>query len=197
MGVHEVTFDEWDACVAQGECNGYRASDRGWGRGSRPVIFVSWEDARAYVEWLSRRSGEDYRLLTESEWEYVARAGGETRTRYAWGDAVGSGRANCESCGSRWDDRSTAPVGSFPSNSFGVHDMHGNVSEWVEDCWISGYSNAPVDGAALTRANCPRRVLRGGAWNDKPRYLRSANRSRGDPAKRAPGFGFRVARTLP
>ena len=194
VGVHEVTFEEWDACADQGGCNRYRPQDRGWGRGRNPVVFVSWNDVRSYVEWLSRKTGEDYRLPSESEWEYVARAG--RRTRYAWGDEVGRGRANCEVCGSRWDDKRVAPVGSFPPNAFGVHDVHGNASEWVEDCWASGYSGAPADGTALDRANCPRRVLRGGAWNDQARYLRSANRSRSDPGKRAPGFGFRVARSL-
>ena len=198
VGVHEVTFEEWDACATQGGCDGYRPRDKGWGRGTRPVVFVSWEDARAYAGWLSRRTGKDYRLLTESEWEYVARAGKRTRTRYAWGNELGSGRANCESCGSRWDDVSTAPVGSFPSNAFGVHDMHGNVSEWVDDCWSPGYAEAPADGTAFDSAKCKKRVLRGGAWNDKPRYLRSANRSRSDPGTRsAPNFGFRVARALP
>ena len=194
VGVHEVTFEEWDACANQGGCNRYRPQDRGWGRGRNPVVFVSWNDARSYAKWLSRKTGEDYRLPSESEWEYVARAG--RRTRYAWGDEVGRGKANCEVCGSRWDDKRVAPVGSFPPNAFGVHDVHGNASEWVEDCWASGYSGAPADGTALDRANCPKRVLRGGAWNDQARYLRSANRSRSDPDKRAPGFGFRVARSL-
>ncbi len=197
VGVFEVTFDEWDACVAKGGCEGYRPRDRGWGRGDRPVIFVSWRNARSYVEWLSRTTENDYRLLTEAEWEYVARANKPSRTRFTWGDAVGSGRANCESCGSRWDDRRTAPVGSFSANAFGVHDLHGNVAEWVEDCYESDYSKAPSDGTAFSRASCPKRVLRGGAWNDKPRYLRSANRSRSDPSTRAPGFGFRVVRSLP
>ena len=197
VGIFEVTFDEWDACVAKGGCAGYRPRDRGWGRGDRPVIFVSWRDARSYVEWLSRTTGNDYRLLTEAEWEYVARANKPARTRFTWGDAVGSGRANCESCGSRWDDRRTSPVGSFSANAFGVHDLHGNVAEWVEDCYEADYAKAPSDGTAFSRTNCPKRVLRGGAWNDKPRYLRSANRSRSDPGKRAPGFGFRVVRALP
>ena len=197
VGVHEVTFAAWDACVAQGGCNGHRPQDKGWGRGDQPVIFVSWKDARAYAGWLSRRTGKGYRLLTESEWEYVARAGKRTRTRYAWGDAIGSGRANCESCGSRWDDKRTAPVGSFPPNDFGVHDMHGNVSEWVEDCWSPRYAEAPKDGTALDPESCEKRVLRGGAWNWGPTSLRSANRSRSEPGTRSPNFGFRVARTLP
>ena len=197
VGVHEVTFAEWDACLAQGGCKRHRPRDKGWGRGDRPVIFVSWKDAQAYAGWLSRRTGEDYRLLTESEWEYVARAGKRTRTRYAWGDEIGSGRANCKGCGSDWDSTKTAPVGKFSPNAFGVHDMHGNVAEWVEDCGSPGYATAPKDGTAVDRANCKKRMLRGGHWLDKPRYLRSANRSRSDPEKRVHGHGFRVARALP
>ena len=130
VSVYEATFAQWDACVAGGGCGGYRPDDEGWGRGNRPVINVSWEDAQAFVSWLSRYTGEDYRLLSEAEWEYVARAG--TETAYSWGNAIGRNQANCrgfgprrERCGDRWDN--TAPVGSFAANAFGVHDMHGNV----------------------------------------------------------------------
>ena len=127
VGVYEVTFDEWDACVRGGGCGGYRPVDAGWGRGRRPVINVNWEDVRTYVDWLSRETGKDYRLLSEAEWEYAARAG--TTTRYHWGDDIGRNRANCyytyDGCGDSWDH--TAPVGSFGANGFGLHDMHGNV----------------------------------------------------------------------
>ena len=132
VGVCPVMFDEWDACASAGGCGGYRPDDRGWGRGRRPVIDVSWRDAQSYVAWLSRETGEAYRLLSESEWEYAARA--ETATRYWWGDDIGRNRANCNVCGSRWDDESTAPAGSFAANVFGLHDVHGNVFEWVQDC---------------------------------------------------------------
>ena len=131
VGVYEVTFAEWDACLSDGSCGGYwppkgRASLR------HPVINVNWGDAKAYVQWLSWKTGETYRLLSGAEWEYVARAG--TTTEYWWGDDIGRDRAHCNGCGSRWDDRQTAPVGSFSANPFGLHDVHGNVWEWVEDC---------------------------------------------------------------
>ena len=195
VGKYEVTFAQWDACVAGGGCRGYRPDDRGWGRGDRPVINVNWEDARGYVEWISRRTGEEYRLLSEAEWEYVARAG--TTTRYWWGEEIGKARANCDGCGSRWDDDRTGPVGSFRANEFGVYDMHGNVWEWVEDCWHHDYSGAPTDGSAWTSGNCSARVLRGGSWYVKPRHLRSANRVRIHIGNyRNYDNGFRIARTF-
>ena len=194
VGVHEVTFDEWDACVRGGGCNGYRPGDREWGRGNRPVIHASWHDAQAYVRWLRRKTGAGYRLLSEAEWEYVARAG--SRTSYHWGEDIGRNRANCRGCGSRWDDEGTAPVGSFPANGFGLRDVHGNVWEWVEDCWNEGYAGAPSDGGAWESGECGLRVLRGGSWSDKPRNLRSANRSGNAAGIRLFLNGFRVARTL-
>ena len=194
VGVHEVTFAEWDACVSAGGCGGYRPDDAGWGRGSRPVVNVSWEDAQSYAGWLSRATGEDYRLLSESEWEYAARAG--TSTRYWWGDDIGRGRANCDGCGSRWDDESTAPVGSFAANAFGLHDVHGNVWEWTQDCWNASYDGAPGDGRAWESGNCSHRVLRGGSWYYDPRLLRAANRYWDDTGSRYDYIGFRVARTL-
>ena len=194
VGVYEVTFEEWDACVAAGGCAGYRPADQGWGRGGRPVINVSWEDAQAYVEWLSRKTGKQYRLLSEAEWEYAARGG--SGTRYWWGDEIGSGRANCDGCGSRWDDKQTAPVRSFRGNGYGLYDMHGNVWEWVQDCWHGSYREAPTDGDAWKSGDCSRRVLRGGSWYSYPWDLRSANRYRSDTGNRINRYGFRVARTL-
>ena len=195
VGVYEVTFEEWDACVAAGGCAGYRPADQGWGRGGRPVINVSWEDAQAYVEWLSRKTGKQYRLLSEAEWEYAARGG--SGTRYWWGDEIGSGRANCAGCGSRWDDKQTAPVRSFRANGYGLYDMHGNVWEWVQDCWHGGsYREAPTDGDAWKSGNCSRRVMRGGSWLSYPRGLRSAIRSWSVTGDRDNFLGFRVARTL-
>lgn len=192
---YEVTFAQWDACVAGGGCGGYAPDDEGWGRGRRPAINVSWEDAQEYVAWLSRQSGQTYRLLSEAEWEYVARAGSETM--YSWGNDIGSNRANCIGCGSQWDDRQTAPSGSFSPNSFGVYDMHGNVIEWVEDCWNDSYVGAPSDGSAWRSGECDRRVLRGGSWNtDLPRHLRSADRYSNTAAFRVSVYGFRVARSL-
>ena len=194
LGVYEVTFAQWDACVARGGCGGYAPSDLSWGRGSRPVINVSWEDAQSYVQWLSVRTGHAYRLPSESEWECAARSG--TSTKYWWGDWVGENRANCYGCGSRWDNSSTAPVGSFAASPWGLHDTHGNVWELVQDCWTGSYEGAPSDGSAWDSGKCSARVLRGGSWGYDPRVLRSANRSRVDPGSRLNDIGFRVARTL-
>ena len=194
VGVFEVTFAEWNACVSDGGCGGYRPDDEGWGRGRRPVINVSWDDAQSYVAWLSRETGEAYRLLSESEWEYAARGG--TQTRYWWGDDIGRNRANCDGCGSRWDDESTAPVGSFAANAFGLHDVHGNVWEWVQDCWNDSYVGAPGDGSAWESVNCSLRVLRGGSWDDFPGGLRAAIRNRIVTGSRSNDAGFRVARTF-
>ena len=162
MSKYEVTFAQWDACVLGGGCGGYRPDDRGWGRGNRPVIKVSWDDAQLYVKWLSEQTGHAYRLPTEAEWEYAARAG--TTTAYSWGNEVGRNFANCGACGSQWDNDRTAPVGSFVPNAFGLHDMHGNVWEWIEDCWNKGYSGAPRDGGSwrsgrLRQARFARRLL--------------------------------------
>ena len=200
VGVYEVTFGEWDACVSGGGCGGYRPEDHG-GRGRLPVLYVNWEDAKAYVEWLSRKTGYKYRLLSESEWEYVARAG--TTTRYWWGDEIGRNRLNCYNtydCGDSYERR--APVGSFSANPFGLYDMHGNVLELVEDCWNETYHGAPVDGSAWESGNCEARVLRGGMWYSMPRHNRSAWRGARE-IRRSDGTrdrnlydGFRVARTL-
>ena len=195
VGKYEVTFSEWDACVSAGGCGGHRPDDEGWGRGARPAINVSWNDAKAYVGWLSGKTGKKYRLLSESEWEYAARAG--TTTRYWWGNDIGRNRANCDGCGSRWDREKTAPVGSFKANVFGLHDMHGNAREWVADCWNDSYAGAPSDGSAWESGNCGRRVLRGGTWYDDPRYLRAASRVRyGSGYRGGSGSGIRVARML-
>ena len=166
-------------CVEYGPCRS--VADEGWGRGDRPVINVSWDDAQAFVGWLSQETGESYRLPSEAEWEYAARAG--TETRYSWGDEIGTNRANCDGCGSQWDDRQTAPVGSFPPNPFGLHDMHGNVGEWVEDCWNDSYRSAPADGIAWLSGDCDRRLSRGGSWWS-PRTIRAAG-ARRTPTKSA------------
>ena len=194
VGVHEVTFAEWEACRRGGGCS-RNPGDGGWGRGNRPVMNVSWDDAKSYVGWLSRKTGEGYRLLSESEWEYAARGG--ATTRYHWGDAIGRNRANCSGCGSRSDSRKTSPVGSFSPNAYGLHDVHGNVWEWVEDCWHSSYAGAPPDGSAWTRrGDCSSRVLRGGSWYSIPEFLRSASRYGLTDGNRKYDIGFRVARTL-
>ena len=194
VGVHEVTFAEWDACVRDGGCGVYSPHDGGWGRRSRPVIRVNWHDAQAYVEWLSRETGEAYRLLSESEWEYAARAG--TVTRYWWGDDIGRNRANCDGCASRWGGESTARAGSFAANAFGLHDAHGNVWEWVQDCWTEHYDGAPGDGSTWESGDCDHRVLRGGSFASWPWTLRSAYRNRNHTDNLSHDVGFRVARTV-
>ena len=186
---YEVTFEDYDRFTYPN-----RVDDEGWGRGRRPVINVSWNDAQDYVEWLWAQTGHTYRLLSEAEWEYVARAG--SSTAYSWGNAIGSNRANCIGCGGQWDNGQTAPAGSFPPNAFGVHDMHGNVWEWVEDCWNGSYAGAPTDGSAWRSGDCARRVLRGGSWFYTPRALRSAHRVLIPSGIRRYQIGFRVARTL-
>jgi formylglycine-generating enzyme required for sulfatase activity len=195
VGQYELRFDEWDACVADGGCNGYKPPDQGWGRKDRPVINVSWGDAHAYVSWLAKKTGKPYRLLTEAEYEYAARAG--TQTPYPWGDAIGENDANCTGCGSQWSGKETAPVGSFAASGFGLYDVLGNVWEWTQDCYHNSYNDAPTDGSAWTSGvDCYFRVLRGGSWINTPKGLRSALRDWFASDSRAPLFGFRVARTL-
>ena len=195
VGQFELTFDEWDACVAEGGCNGYRPSDYGWGRGHRPVIYVSWDDAKAYVAWLAKKTDKFwYRLLTEAEYEYAARAG--TTTAYPWGSAIGKNNANCDGCGSQSDNKQTVPVGSFTANAFGFYDMVGNVWAWTEDCYHDSYNGAPTDGSAWTSGNCDRHVLRGGSWFNSPESLRSAGRYPSATNTRTSAVGFRVGRTL-
>lgn len=185
IGKFEVTFAEWDACAADGGCT-YRPSDQGWGRGRRPVINVSWHDAKEYVGWLSRKTGKSYRLLSEAEWEYAARGG--TTTRYAFGDTISKSHA-------LYSAGKTAEVGSFSANRFGLNDMHGNVWEWVEDAWHPNYQGAPVDGSVWQGGDATYHVLRGGSWNDYPGILRSDVRGRYPPDVRIDYIGFRVAST--
>jgi formylglycine-generating enzyme required for sulfatase activity len=191
VGKFEVTFAEWDACVAAGGCK-HKPDDQGWGRGKRPVIQVSWHDiTKEYLPWLSRKTGKAYRLPTEAEWEYAARAG--TTTPFSTGKTITTEQANFDgnfiyNGSAKGTARGkTINVGSFPANAFGLHDMHGNVWEWVQDCHASAY------GTAVTSADC----LRGGSWADGPQHLRSASRVRGTLDFRgALIYGFRLARTL-
>jgi formylglycine-generating enzyme required for sulfatase activity len=187
-----VTFEDWDACVSVGACP--QASDSGFGRGKKPVINVNLDDAQQYVGWLSRMTGQPYRLLSEAEWEYAGRAG--STTAYSWGDEIGVGNANCKGCGSQWDNRGTSPVGSFKPNAFGLYDMHGNVWQWVEDCYHGDYNEAPADGSAWTSGDCSIHVVRSGAWNLDPQFVRSAFRVRFTTVGRDFNLGFRVGRTL-
>lgn len=199
IGVHEVTFAQWDACVADGGCNAHAPDDAGWGRGDRPAINVSWEDAQAYVRWLSEKTGKAYRLPSEAEWEYAARAG--AATPFATGMAITPDQANFNGrhpyIGEPGKFRAqTVPVASFAPNAFGLHDMHGNVWEWVADCWTAGHAGAPRDARARESGDCARRVLKGGAWNTGAWRLRAGHRLPKPAAAREFDNGFRVARDL-
>jgi formylglycine-generating enzyme required for sulfatase activity len=188
----EVTFADWDACVFAAACSQLPDS---WGRGAMPVINVSWRDAKQYVGWLSQLTGQEYRLLTEAEWEYAARAG--TDTPYSWGADPASGDANCDGCGSHWDLKQTAPVGSLKPNPFGLYDMHGNVWEWVEDNWHENYIGAPNDGSSWLQGGDPDyRVVRGGSWRNERELVRAAVRFKRNINVRFDTLGFRVARTI-
>ncbi len=200
LGKFAVTFAEWDACVSAGGCK-HKPEDQGWGRGTRPVINVSWDDAaKEYLPSLSRKTGKTYRLLTEAEWEYTARGvttASAVHTKYYWGNDIGQNLANCDGCGSQYY-KQTAPVGSFKPTAFGLYDMYGNVWQWVQDCWHGSYQGAPTDGSAWV-TSCTegsRRVLRGGSWNSYPQNLRAAHRNGNTTDDRYYYSGFRVARTL-
>lgn len=197
-GRFEVTFDEWDACVRERGC-GYNPSDQGWGRAKRPVINVSWSDAKQFTQWLSANTIKTYRLLTEAEWEYVARAG--TTTPFNTGSNVNPTQANYRATVSyagsvtgNWRQQTVA-VGSFQPNAFGLYDVHGNVWEWTENCWNANYQGAPSDGSAWTSGECTLRVLRGGSWGTFPQDLRSAARFWFPTSSRYLYGGFRLART--
>ena len=202
IGRYEVTFADWDACVADGGCSA-RPDDEGWGRGRRPVINVSWQDAQEYVRWLNGTGGQSgFRLPSEAEWEYAARAG--TTTPYSTGECISTDQANYDgtfeygNCPppTQVDLHKTQPVGSYDPNPWGLYDIHGNVNEFVADCWNDGYQGAPTDGSAWEDGNCTRRVLRGGSWHGYPGYLRSAYRCRSGPAFGHRTIGFRLARSI-
>jgi formylglycine-generating enzyme required for sulfatase activity len=203
-GRYEVSFDEWAGCVAGGGCRG-TPPDAGWGRGRRPVINVSWNDAQRYAGWLSRETGKRYRLPSEAEFEYMMRAG--SRSTYPWGEDgshaclfanVADRQAKKQN--SDWstfpcDDGNalTAPVGSYRANALGLFDVAGNVWEWTMDCYQS-YRQASPDGTPFNPPNCSRRVIRGGSWSDAPRNLRSADRTASEPNATLKIVGFRVVR---
>jgi formylglycine-generating enzyme required for sulfatase activity len=216
LGKYDVTVAEFRAFVKE---TGYEAGACSWPEGTSwqssgfvpaaPVVCVNWHDAQAYIAWLNTKlrgssSGTaktdgPYRLPSEAEWEYAARAG--TVTARWWGDSIGIGNANCNGCGSIWDNRQLAPVDSFSPNPFGLYGMLGNVWQWTEDCWNESYVGAPNGGAPWTTGDCGKRVLRGGSWSNLPKFVRSAARNRDDIARRGFDYasyaGFRVAMTLP
>ena len=203
LGKHEVTFAQWDACVADGGCGGYTPKDRGWGRGNQPVIAVTWEDVQSFIDWLNAGTGGNFRLPTESEWEYAARAGSTTQYHFGNSKSQLCRYANHadSSTDVSWRNKScsdgvgkrTAAVGRYQPNSYGLYDMHGNVWEWVEDCWNKNYRGAPTNGRAWTSGDCSQRVIRGGSWYSRPRTLRSAARTRFNRSNRREYLGFRLA----
>lgn len=218
IGVYEVTFEEWDACVSDGGCDGYRPEDWGWGRGRRPVTEVSWRDARGYIEWLSEKTGHPYGLPSEAQWEYAARAG--TRTARYWGESAAEqcryangfdqdlagtnekGLAMFEEYGLTFPSCSdgrgdgTTPVGSYEPNAFGLYDMIGNQAEWTDDCWNPDHSGRPENDRIRFSGDCSRRVLRGGTWGYPSEFLRSAYRFSFELEHRDNGLGFRVIRVI-
>ena len=194
MAVYAVSFAEYDRYLQVTRAR--RPDDQGWGRGNRPVIDVNWKEARAYARWLREQAGHSYRLPTEAEWEYAARAG--TTTKYSWGNRASTEQANYRGNDGWKNPANTVPVGRFPANDFGLYDMHGNVWEWTQDCWHGSYHGAPTNGQAWNGANggdCKRRVMRGGSWRNTSWSLRAAFRSRYFVSSRHFHLGFVLSRT--
>jgi formylglycine-generating enzyme required for sulfatase activity len=195
VSMYDVTFDDWDACVKVGGCpREGGANDNSWGKHNRPVINVNWDDAQAYVAWLRKMTGKEYRMLSEAEWEYAARAG--TTTAFYWGDELDIKNANCHRCENEWSGLKTSPVGKFKPNPFGLFDMAGNVWQWVQDCWNADYNGAPTDSLPCETGDCEKRVVRGGSWYYYPADPRSAYRYGDKKDDRNYNTGFRVGRTL-
>ena len=198
LGRYDVTRGEFMAFVKEtgfplGDCIKVQPA---WTRTDRePMVCVSWQDAKAYAQWMSKKTGKTYRLPTAAEWEYAARAG--TTTPFYWGQAVGSGNAVCDGCGTAWDNKQPAPVGSLPPNPLGLYDMAGNVWQWTQDCYDESYKATPTDGSAAIGMDSCYRVARGGSWNIRPGGVRSAARGWLDPTGRFDYLGFRLARTSP
>lgn len=192
IGVYEVTVREWDACLREGAC---RLSSPAQADPRLPMSNVSWDDAQRYVSWLSKKAGKEYRLPSEAEWEYAASGG--KGSMFWWGNQVGKGKANCSDCGSAWDGKTPAPVGSFDPNPFGLYDVSGNLWEWTLDCYNPSYKGAPTDGSGWLRGDCITRVLRGGCWNLPSDYMRTTRRNHYDRDVRYYLHGFRVVRAWP
>ncbi len=207
LGKYEVTFDEWDACVAAKACD--KNADEAWGRGRRPAININYAQANAYVKWLSATTGKEYSLPSEAQWEYAAQAGASLGTPW------GNDKARACEFASLYDTMTkakllfdwaafpcvdgfteTAPVGTFAANAFGLHDMLGNVWEWVADCYRPNYTNAPTEGSAVTAETCIKRLSRGGSWNIFPAWVRAGYRYGLQGTLRANNLGFRVMRTV-
>jgi formylglycine-generating enzyme required for sulfatase activity len=193
LGMYEVTVGEWRACVRGGGCTDMPRMAASV-TDMTPVHNVHWNDAVAYATWLSKRTGQKYRLPTEAEWEYAARGG--TAGRYWWGETVGVANANCENCGGTYERSLPLPVGSFKPNPLGLFDMNGGVAEWVADCWNNNYKGAPADGGAWVQGDCRKRVLRGGSWRNDADSMSVTARLNYDVDVRYLANGFRIARDL-
>ena len=194
LGRYEVTWAEWETCAKAKGCPSGGDDDHGWGKEGRPVINVTYFDAKNYVAWLGKKTGKTYRLPSEAEWEYADRGG--TTTQWWWGNDKGENQANCKDCKSKWSAWSTAPIGSFKANPFGLHDTTANVFEWVEDCWNDSHKGAPNDGSARTRGDCDNRVIRGGSFYYFSKVAQAAYRAKNPPAVKSYWLGFRVLREL-
>jgi formylglycine-generating enzyme required for sulfatase activity len=189
----DVTFADWDACASVQGCTA--APDRNFAQDTQPVTDINWNDAQEYVAWLSKMTGQSYRLLTDAEWEFAYRAG--TTSAYYWGNDIGKGNVSCSGCGSVAGGRSgTFPVGSFKPNAFGLYDMAGNVWQWVQDCYHGDYNGAPTDGSEWTGGDCTKHVTRGGTANQGAQSMRAATRGGDGVQIRYFNLGFRIARTL-
>ncbi|MYM64348.1 formylglycine-generating enzyme family protein [Pseudomaricurvus sp. HS19] len=192
MQEHEVTWNQYQPCIDDGVCPD--AEDMGWGRGRQPVTNVSWNDVQLYIDWLNIKTGQRFRLPSEAEWEYAARAG--SSTEYSWGNRISCAQARYDNFkGECIYDPKTVPVKSFAPNAWGLYDMHGNLREWVQDCWHDSYVEAPHDGTAwIGDGECERRVQRGGSWHDLADSLRAADRHSAPVDLRIPLHGFRLVR---
>jgi len=193
IGRFEVTFDQWNMCLNDGFCS-IEPNDHGWGRGLRPVINIEYKHAEEFIEWLSKKTGYQYRIPSEAEWEYAHRGG--TTTTFPWGNEVGINNANCKDCKSKWSAHSTAPVGSFSPNPFGLYDTVANAFEWVSDCWNPSHFGAPGDGSARSDGDCSLRVIRGGSFYYFKKVSRSSYRAKNPINVRSYWLGFRVARDI-
>jgi formylglycine-generating enzyme required for sulfatase activity len=193
LGQFEITFDEWEACAQERGCKP-TPDDHGWGKGRYPIINLTYKDIQDYLTWISKKTKQTYRLPSEAEWEYAARAG--TKTAYWWGDDVGVNNANCRTCGSKWSGIGSAPVGSFKANPWGFYDMNGNAWEWVADCWSPHYINAPTNGAPRLDGNCKEPIMRGGSWYYFPKLSRAAYRYKNGVNVFSYNVSFRILREL-
>ncbi|NQU60780.1 MAG: formylglycine-generating enzyme family protein [Rhodospirillales bacterium] len=198
MGRFEIKFSEWLACADDGGCQ-HRPDDHKWGRKGRPVINVTYFDAMEYLSWISKKTGQVYRLPSEAEWEYADRGG--STSLWWWGDKVGKNHANCKDCKSKWSDGGTephgsAPVGSFKANPFGLYDTAANVFEWVQDCWNKTHKGAPTDASARMQGNCRYRVIRGGSFYYYSKVAKAAYRAKNPPGVKSYWLGFRVLREI-